>query len=104
MTPAGRPVGGALKAALPVRTTQESLRELAELGLAEQAGPGWVATGDLDQAADEVGATELHRAVFAEHLRDRETWRELVAMWSGQTADARWWMEEPPDWLEAVAG
>lgn len=92
----------ALKSALPVRTTQESLRELAALGLVEQTGPGWVATGDLEAAAEETGATDLHRAVFAEHLRDREVWRELVAAWAGQAlARRRWWTEEPPDWLEA---
>src|SRR5690606_9397488 len=93
----------AAESCVPLRTVDQALRELGELGLVEKRAGGWVAIGSLDEAAVAVGADEVHARVMGEHRRARRVWqalcrrlRALRELRHAVEAD-RWWLrEEPP--------
>jgi len=70
---------------VPVRTVQETLVDLGELGLCERRGTGWVSVGDLDQAGAALGADLVHADVMAGHRRDRAQWRGRILRVVGDT-------------------
>jgi len=70
---------------VPVRTVQEALVELGELGLCERRGTGWLAVGDPDEAGEMLGADLVHADVVAGHRRDRAQWRGRILRVVGDT-------------------
>src|SRR5690606_18109866 len=74
-----------LHSGVPVRTVQQTLLELGELGLVERRGTGWVAVGDPDLAGAAVGADVVHAQVVAQHRRDRAQWRGRILRVVGDT-------------------
>jgi len=90
---------------LSVRCVQGVLREMAAAGLVAATGEGWVAGPvALSRAAEESGAAGRDVARRARFRRQRELWRQRVALWVGsaQGMAAIPLLESPPpgEWPE----
>jgi hypothetical protein len=69
---------------LSLRCVQLVLKEMAAAGLVTATAAGWVAgpTG-LSTAATDSGARDLHEVRRVRFRRQRELWRQRVALWLG---------------------
>ena len=94
---------------LSLRCVQLVLKEMAAAGLVAATDAGWVAgpTG-LSAAAADSGARELHEVQRLRFRRQRELWRQRVALWLGNASGMGTMplLEAPPpgEWPEEKIG